>query len=81
MLRPRQISGSIPQIGYAEAATGELYRRKVRIFDYTQFMAPLRDDGLHPTRPQRSEANSYSARSALCSDCDVSQPGEALCFR
>lgn len=38
------ISGTIPQIRYAEAATAELYRRHIRIFDYTQFTAPLRDE-------------------------------------
>ena len=38
------ISGMIPQIGYAEAMTAELFRRKIRIFDYTQFVEPLRDE-------------------------------------
>lgn len=41
------ISGMIPQIGYAEAMTAELYRRKIRIFDYTQFAEPLRDEIRH----------------------------------
>ena len=38
------ISGMIPQIGYAQAMTTELYRRKIRIFDYTRFAEPLRDE-------------------------------------
>lgn len=38
------ITGTIPQIGYAQAMTQELWSRKVRIFDYTQFTEPLRDE-------------------------------------
>jgi len=38
------ITGMIPQIGYAGAMSGELYRRGVRIFDYTQFAQPLREE-------------------------------------
>jgi len=38
------ITGMIPQIGYAGAMTGELMRRGIRIFDYTQFAEPLRDE-------------------------------------
>lgn len=38
------ISGMIPQIGYAEEMAGELRRRKIRLFDYTQFAEPLRDE-------------------------------------
>jgi hypothetical protein len=38
------ITGMIPQIGYAGAMSGELYRRGIRIFDYTQFAQPLREE-------------------------------------
>jgi len=38
------ISGMIPQIGYAGAMNAELYRRKVRVFDYEDFVAPFRDE-------------------------------------
>ena len=38
------ITGTIPQIGYADAMCAELWRRKVRIFDFTQFAQPLREE-------------------------------------
>ena len=41
------ISGMIPQIGYAQAMTAELFRRKIRVFDYAQFAEPFRDEIRH----------------------------------
>ena len=41
------ITGMIPQIGYAEAMTAELWRRKIRVFDYPRFAEPLRDEIRH----------------------------------
>jgi len=41
------ISGTIPQIRYADAMTAELNRRKIRIFDYSRFAEPLRDEIRH----------------------------------
>ena len=38
------ITGTIPQIGYADAMSAELWRRKIRIFDFPQFADPLRDE-------------------------------------
>ena len=38
------ITGTIPQIGYADAMTAELWRRRVRIFDFPKFAEPLRDE-------------------------------------
>ncbi len=38
------ITGTIPQICYAAAMSYELGRRGIRIFDYTQFAEPLRDE-------------------------------------
>jgi hypothetical protein len=38
------ITGMIPQIGYADAMSCELYKRKVRVFDYTQFVQPMREE-------------------------------------
>jgi hypothetical protein len=38
------IMGTIPEISHAEAMTSYLYSRKVRIFDYTKFAEPLRDE-------------------------------------
>lgn len=45
------ITGTIPEIGHAEAMTSYLYSQKVRIFDYTRFAEPLRDEiRLHAER-------------------------------
>ena len=38
------ITGMIPQIGYADAMSAELWRRKIKVYDYTQFTEPLRDE-------------------------------------
>lgn len=38
------ITGTIPQIGYADAMSAELRRRRVRIFDFPKFAEPLRDE-------------------------------------
>ena len=37
------ITGTLPDICHAEAATRYLYNHQIRIFDYTQFADPLRD--------------------------------------
>jgi len=45
------IMGTIPEISHAEAMTSYLYSHKVRIFDYTKFAEPLRDEiRLHAER-------------------------------
>ena len=45
------ITGTIPEISHAEAMTSYLYSQKVRIFDYTKFAEPLRDEiRLHAER-------------------------------
>lgn len=36
-------AGTLVDFGHAGAATHELYRRQIRIFDFLQFAAPLRD--------------------------------------
>lgn len=41
------LTGTIPQICYAEAMTRELNARGIRIFDYTRFAEPLRDEIRH----------------------------------
>jgi hypothetical protein len=38
------ITGTIPEISHAEAMTSYLYSKKIRIFDYTKFAEPLRDE-------------------------------------
>lgn len=38
------ITGTLVDIGYAEAMTGLLNARRIRIFDYTQFADPLREE-------------------------------------
>ena len=38
------ITGAIPQIDYADAMTQELWARKIRVFDFTKFSEPLRDE-------------------------------------
>lgn len=38
------ITGTIPQIAYADAMNAELWRRKIRIFDFPKFAEPLRDE-------------------------------------
>ena len=37
------ITGTLPDICHAQAFTRELNRRRIRIFDFTQFAQPLRD--------------------------------------
>src|SRR3954471_10072447 len=37
------ITGTLPDICHAQAATSYLFNHKVRIFDYTRFAEPLRD--------------------------------------
>src|SRR3954469_5720563 len=37
------LTGTLPDICHAEAATRYLFDHKIRIFDYTQFAEPLRD--------------------------------------
>jgi len=37
------IMGTLPDIAHAQAFTRELNRRRIRIFDFTQFTQPLRD--------------------------------------
>ena len=37
------ITGTLPDICYAQAFTRELNRRRIRIFDFPQFAQPLRD--------------------------------------
>src|SRR5512143_2590796 len=37
------ITGTLPDICHAEAATRYLFNHKIRIFDYTKFAEPLRD--------------------------------------
>lgn len=45
------ITGTIPEISHAEAMTSYLYSQKIRIFDYTKFAEPLRDEiRLHAER-------------------------------
>jgi hypothetical protein len=45
------ITGIIPEISHAEAMTSYLYAKKIRIFDYTEFAEPLRDEiRLHAER-------------------------------
>ena len=45
------ITGTIPEISHAEAMTSYLYSKKIRIFDYTKFAEPLRDEiRLHAER-------------------------------
>ena len=38
------ITGTIPQIAYADAMNAELWRRKIRVFDFPKFAEPLRDE-------------------------------------
>jgi len=38
------ITGTIPEICHAQAMTSHLYSQSIRIFDYTQFAEPLRDE-------------------------------------
>ena len=38
------ITGTIPEIGFAGAMTGYLFRHNVRIFDYTKWADPLREE-------------------------------------
>lgn len=38
------ITGTIPEIGYAGAMSHELWKRGFRIFDYTHFVEPLREE-------------------------------------
>lgn len=38
------ITGTIPEISHADAMTSHLYAQKIRIFDYTKFAEPLRDE-------------------------------------
>jgi hypothetical protein len=45
------ITGTIPEISHAEAMTSYLYSQRIRIFDYTKFAEPLRDEiRLHAER-------------------------------
>jgi hypothetical protein len=45
------ITGTIPEISHAEAMTSYLYSKKIRIFDYTKFAEPLREEiRLHAER-------------------------------
>src|SRR5271157_2765806 len=37
------ITGTLPDICHAQAATSYLFNHKIRIFDYTRFAEPLRD--------------------------------------
>jgi hypothetical protein len=37
------LTGTLPEFGYAQAATHELFRRKIRIFDFPQFANGLRE--------------------------------------
>src|SRR6185437_3047080 len=37
------ITGTLPDICHAQAATSYLFNQKIRIFDYTKFAEPLRD--------------------------------------
>jgi len=37
------ITGTLPDICHADAATGYLFNHTIRIFDYTKFAEPLRD--------------------------------------
>ena len=37
------ITGTLPDICHAEAATRYLFNQGIRIFDYTRFAEPLRD--------------------------------------
>ena len=36
------IQGTLPDIAYAAAMTRELNKRRIRIFDFTEFAQPLR---------------------------------------
>lgn len=38
------IRGTLPDLCHAEAMAGQLRRRRVRIFDYTKFVEPFRDE-------------------------------------
>jgi hypothetical protein len=38
------ITGTLPDIGYADAMSAHLRSKGIRIFDYTQFAEPLRDE-------------------------------------
>jgi len=38
------ITGTIPEICHAQAMTNHLYSQNIRVFDYTQFAEPLRDE-------------------------------------
>ena len=37
------ITGTLPQISYAEGITSYLYNKGIRIFDYAKFAEPFRD--------------------------------------
>ena len=39
----RVITGTLPDICHAQATTSYLFNHKIRIFDYTRFAEPLRD--------------------------------------
>ena len=38
------IQGNLPGFGHSEGMTSYLYARKIRVFDYTKFAEPLRED-------------------------------------
>ena len=38
------ITGTFPEICYAQIMTSYLYRKNIRIFDYTQWAEPLREE-------------------------------------
>jgi hypothetical protein len=50
------IAGTIPEIGFAGAMTGYLFRQDVRIFDYTKWAEPLREE-LHKNAESLAEKN------------------------
>ena len=41
------LSGTIPGICYAEGMTSLLFKKDIRIFDYTDFVEPLREEMKH----------------------------------
>jgi hypothetical protein len=55
------ITGTFPDICHAEAATRSLFNHHIRIFDYTQFAEPLRDQ-------LRSHAEKLATDSGLTSE-------------
>jgi hypothetical protein len=50
------ITGTLPEIAYAEAMTRYLSAREIRLFDYTHWAEPLRDELRRHTEALAEEA-------------------------